>query len=158
MGIPSVSAEVAKTISEFCGDSFEVFEKRIQEEYKFSHISGVSYTAEKNIYNWYNDKSEQRLFRPLVRELKFGKEEKSDEKVNAFTDKQVAITGTISNLSRKDAFKLLELLGAKPTDYVTIDTDYLVVGSDPGSKKIANALQYKIKIIYENEFIELLKE
>ena len=39
------------------------------------------------------------------------------------------------------------MLGATPTDFVTVDTDYLVVGSDPGSKKIADALQYKIKII-----------
>ena len=157
MGIPSVSKEVANTISEFCLDSFENFEKRIEEEYKFSHISGVSFTAEKNIYNWYNDKTEQRLFRPLLRELKFGKEEKSDEKKNEFTDKQIAITGTISTLSRKDAFRLLELLGAKPTDAVSVETDYLVVGSEPGTKKIADALQYNVKIIYEKEFIEALR-
>ena len=157
MGIPSVSTETAKNISEFCLDSFEVFEQRIKEEYKFSHISGVSYTAEKNIYKWYNDKAEQRLFRPLLRELKFGKEEKNEEKKNEFTDKQIAITGTISTLSRKDAFRLLELLGAKPTDTVTLETDYLVVGSEPGTKKIANALQYNVKIIYEEAFIEMLK-
>jgi DNA ligase (NAD+) len=89
--------------------------------------------------------------------LKFTKEESRQEKKNALTGKQIAITGTISTLSRKDAYRLLELLGATPTDFVTVDTDYLVVGSDPGSKKIANALQYKIKMIYENEFIELLK-
>ena len=157
MGIPSVSKEVANIISEFCSDSFEIFEKRIEEEYKFSHISGVSFNAEKNIYNWYNDKTEQRLFKPLLRELKFGKEEKSDEKKNEFTEKQIAITGTISTLSRKDAYKLLELLGAKPCEIVTVDTDYLVVGTEPGTKNIANALQYNVKIIYEEEFIAILK-
>ena len=114
--------------------------------------------AEKNIYKWYNDKAEQRFFRPLLRELKFGKEEKSDEKKNDFTDKQIAITGTISTLSRKDAFRLLELLGAKPSDSVSVETDYLVVGSEPGTKKIADALQYNVKIIYEKEFIEKLKD
>lgn len=157
MDIPAVGTEVAKNISEFCDDSFEVFEKRIQDNYKFSHISGVSFTAEKNIYNWYNDKAEQKLFKPLLRELKFGKEEKTNKNTNEFTEKQVAITGTISTLSRKDAYRLLELLGATPSDTVTVDTDYLVVGSEPGTKKIANALQYNVKIIYEEEFIELLK-
>ena len=57
----------------------------------------------------------------------------------------------------EDAYKLLELIGAKPNDSVTIDTDYLVVGSEPGTKKIANAIQYNVKIIYENEFVELLR-
>ena len=94
----------------------------------------------------YNEQ-EEKLWRPLLRELKFGKEESRQEKKNALTGKQVAITGTISSLSRKDAYRLLEMLGATPTDFVTVDTDYLVVGSDPGSKKIADALQYKIKII-----------
>ena len=156
MGIPSVSVETAKNISEFCGGTFDEFEKRIKEEYKFSFISGVSYTAEKNIYKWYNDKDEQKLFMPLLRELKFGKEER-EEKKNAFTDKEIAITGTISTLSRKEAYRLLELLGAKPTDTVSVETDYLVVGSEPGTKKIASALQYNVKIIYEEAFIEMLK-
>ena len=157
MDIPSIGAEVGRIISEFCDGSFETFEKFIKEEYSFSHIGGVSYTAEKNIYKWYYNEQEEKLWRPLLRELKFGKEESRQEKKNALTGKQVAITGTISSLSRKDAYRLLEMLGATPTDFVTVDTDYLVVGSEPGSKKIANALQYKIKIIYENEFIELLR-
>ena len=157
MGIPSVSPEVAKNISEFCSDSFENFEQKIKEEYKFSHISGVSFTAEKNIYKWYNDKQEQKLYRPLLRELKFGKEQVEKQMANEFTDKKVAITGNISTLSRKDAYRLLELLGAKPCDTVSVETDYLVVGTEPGTKKIANALQYNVKIIYEQEFIEMLK-
>jgi DNA ligase (NAD+) len=113
--------------------------------------------AEQNIYKWYNDKKEERFWRPLLRELKFGKESRVNKRENEFTDKNVAITGTISTLSRKDAYKLLELIGAKPNDSVTIDTDYLVVGSEPGTKKIANAIQYNVKIIYENEFVELLR-
>ena len=44
-----------------------------------------------------------------------------------------------------------------PSDTVTVETDCLVVGSEPGTKKIANALQYNVKIIYEEEFIKLLK-
>ena len=158
MGIPSIGLEVARIINEFCEGSFEKFEKLIQEEYKFSHIGGISFTAEKNIYKWYNDKSEQRLYRPLLRELKFVDETKPKVEVkNAFSEKQIAITGTISTLSRKDAYRLLELLGAKPCEIVTVDTDYLVVGTEPGTKKIANALQYNVKIIYEQEFIEILK-
>lgn len=105
----------------------------------------------------YYNKNEEKLWRPLLRELKFVGETVSQEKTNAFTDKQVAITGTISNLSRKDIYRLLELLGAKPTDFVMVETDFLVVGSEPGTKKVANALQYNVKIIYEEEFIEILK-
>lgn len=157
MGIPKVGPEVGSVLNEYYYGSFEKFEEDIKNEYSFSHISGVPYMAEQNIYKWYNDKKEERLWRPLLRELKFGKESRVNKRENEFTDKNVAITGTISTLSRKDAYKLLELIGASLNDSVTIDTDYLVVGSEPGTKKIANAIQYNVKIIYENEFVELLR-
>ena len=157
MGIPKVGVEVASALNEYYYGSFEKFEEDIQNEYSFSHISGVTYSAEQNIYKWYNDKSEERFWRPLLKELKFGNQSRVVKRENAFTEKNVALTGTISTLSRKDAYQLLQLLGANPCDVVTIDTDYLVVGDAPGVKKIANALQYNVKIIYEKEFIEMLK-
>ena len=76
---------------------------------------------------------------------------------NAFTDTNVVITGTLSTLTRKQAHELLSLMGANPGDSVTHDTDYLIVGADPGGRKVAKALQYGTSIIYEREFAEMLE-
>jgi DNA ligase (NAD+) len=44
------------------------------------------------------------------------------------------ITGTLPTLSRKEAAALIERLGGRVTGTVTRVTDYLLAGSDPGSK------------------------
>jgi DNA ligase (NAD+) len=60
MGIPKVGPEVGSVLNEYYYGSFEKFEEDIKNEYSFSHISGVPYMAEQNIYKWYNDKKEMR--------------------------------------------------------------------------------------------------
>jgi DNA ligase (NAD+) len=44
------------------------------------------------------------------------------------------ITGTLPSLSREQAKELIESYGGKVTDSVSIKTDYLVLGENPGSK------------------------
>ena len=50
----------------------------------------------------------------------------------------------------------IRALGGKAGSDVTRKTDYLVVGADPGSK-LARAQSLGIKILDENEFLEMLE-
>ena len=43
-------------------------------------------------------------------------------------DKHIAITGILNFYRRDDAFSLIRICGGIPQDFVTMDTDYLVVG------------------------------
>jgi DNA ligase (NAD+) len=52
----------------------------------------------------------------------------------AFAGLTFVITGTLPTLSRKDAKRFIEERGGRVTGSVSGNTDYLVVGEDPGSK------------------------
>lgn len=65
----------------------------------------------------------------------------------------VCITGTF-DLKRKDLEKLLKEKGYKVTNQVTKNTDYLIVGEEPGGSKMNNAEKYKTKIINLEDLIK----
>lgn len=67
------------------------------------------------------------------------------------------ITGTLETLSRDEAQARLKELGAKTPSSVSKNTNYVVVGSNPGSKAI-KAQELGIKILSENELLELLNK
>ncbi|MBD2848492.1 NAD-dependent DNA ligase LigA [Paenibacillus sp. IB182496] len=73
-----------------------------------------------------------------------------------FHGKTVVLTGTLSALTRDDAAKRLEALGAKVTGSVSKKTDYVVAGDNAGSK-LAKARDLGIEVIEnEQEFLRLL--
>ena len=51
---------------------------------------------------------------------------------------------------------LLAALGARTTDTVTGETDYLLYGAVPGSKKIGEAVRHGVNMISEATFAEML--
>jgi DNA ligase (NAD+) len=65
------------------------------------------------------------------------------------------ITGTLPNLSREDAAARIEEAGGKVTGSVSKNTDYLLLGADPGSK-LAKAEKLGTEIIDEDAFLTLL--
>ncbi|MBF0102138.1 MAG: NAD-dependent DNA ligase LigA [Desulfobacterales bacterium] len=77
-------------------------------------------------------------------------------KPHALFGKVFVLTGTLTRLTRDQAKSQLEALGAKVTNSVTNRTDWLVVGSDPGSK-LDKAKTLGISVIDEIQFLELIK-
>jgi DNA ligase (NAD+) len=70
--------------------------------------------------------------------------------------KSVVITGELESMSRDEAQELVRRAGGKPTGSVSRETDYLVVGSDPGSNKMQAAEKYKTPILDEAAFLKLV--
>ena len=71
-----------------------------------------------------------------------------------FTGKTVVITGSIEGLNRKEIKAMVEKMGGKVTGSVSKNTDYVIVGENPGSK-YDRAVELEIDIIDEERLMEL---
>ena len=65
------------------------------------------------------------------------------------SDKTFVLTGTMPNLSRDEATRLIRTAGGKVTGSVSKKTDYLVAGDSPGSK-LAKAEEVGTEILDED--------
>ena len=70
--------------------------------------------------------------------------------------KTFCITGTFNNFSRDYLKDKINKESGKVTSSVSKRTDFLIAGDNPGNK-LNDAKSLKIKIINEQEFLELLK-
>jgi DNA ligase (NAD+) len=66
-------------------------------------------------------------------------------------------TGTLSQLSRREAQERVKALGAKLLSAVSANLNVLVVGEKPGSK-LKKAQELGVKVLSEDEFVALLRE
>jgi len=75
--------------------------------------------------------------------------------VGALTGKTFVLTGTLPTLSRDEAKQKIEAAGGKVSGSVSKKTDYVVSGSDPGSK-YDKAVELGIDILDEEKLLALL--
>ncbi|MDZ4759586.1 MAG: NAD-dependent DNA ligase LigA, partial [Alphaproteobacteria bacterium] len=66
------------------------------------------------------------------------------------------LTGTLPTLTRDDARAMIEARGNKVSGSVSRKTDYVVAGSDAGSK-LAKATELGVKILDEKQFLQLME-
>ncbi|MDI1352536.1 MAG: NAD-dependent DNA ligase LigA, partial [bacterium] len=82
-------------------------------------------------------------------------EKKSVNKEHPFFGKTMVLTGTLKNMGREEAKAILLALGAKVSGSVSAKTEYLIAGSEAGSK-LVKATELGVRILEENEFLQLI--
>ncbi len=70
-----------------------------------------------------------------------------------FLNKTVVVTGTLTHFNRNQIKETLTLLGAKVTNSISKNTDFLICGRDAGSK-LEKAKQLGITVLSEEQFME----
>ena len=159
LGIPMVGRHAGRDLDRYFNGSWVAFEQAIQDGFDFTQLPDFGETMHNNIYQWYADTDEAKLWRPLLEKIDFIKEN-NDMNINAnnpFNGKTVVATGKLEKYTREGIqMKLLEL-GAHPTSSVTKKTDYLIVGEKAGSK-LAKAQQLGVKTLTEQEFEDMIAE
>lgn len=158
IGIPLMGSEAAKLLHQYYYGSMGDFEQAIKDGFRFSHIAGISEAVERSIYTWYEDPMNQKTLHALMAELEFIGTRASGDGTNPFRDMQVVVTGTFNGFSRSEILELLESLGAITDNTVSENTDYLIYGAMPGSKKVGAALEHGVNMISEKSFAEMLQQ
>lgn len=154
LGIPMVGRHAGRELDKVFGGDWNAFEKAIQNGFDFTTLTDFGEMMHKNIYQWYADADEARLWRPLLEQITFIKTKENNTMTNPnnpFAGKTVVATGKLQNYTRDGIQSRLLELGAKPASSVTKKTDYLIVGEKAGSKLVkAHALG--IPTLTEQEF------
>ncbi len=81
--------------------------------------------------------------------------EKRQVKSEKFAGKSFVFTGGLANRSREEAGEIVQQHGGKVSGSVSKKTDYVVVGTDPGSKH-EKARELGVTILDESEFEKLV--
>lgn len=153
LGIREVGVKAARSLSLKLKNIENFFSAETED---MTGIEDIGEITAKYVYDYFR-KSETRY---IVDRLKsagvttaFSEDElPSDE--GKLTGKTFVLTGTLPNLSRNEAVELIEKAGGKTSSSVSKKTDYVVVGSDPGSK-LVKAQTLGVKIINESELLEM---
>ena len=74
-----------------------------------------------------------------------------------FKGLKFVLTGTLENFSRLDAQKLIESEGGECSSSVSKNTDYVLAGESAGSK-LDKATALGVKVISEQQFLDMLKK
>ncbi len=154
LGIPMVGRNAGRIIDREFGGSWELLESAIKDGFDFTILPDFGETMHNNIYKWYADKEEEKLWRPLLDHITFNKTEENTIMTNVnnpFAGKTVVATGKLVNYTRDGIQTRLLELGAKPASSVTKKTDYLIVGEKAGSK-LDKAHALGIPTLTEEEF------
>ena len=81
------------------------------------------------------------------------------EKLSAMlAGKKIVISGTFDHHSRPELKELIELHSGTNQSSVSKTTDYLLAGAGIGPKKLETATKLGVRIISEEEFMEMIGE
>ena len=119
-------------------------------------VPGIGPRIAESVARFFRDRHN----RTLVERLRSAGVPMADERPRANRERSLAgktfvITGSLASMSREEAKQRIEALGGKAASGVSRHTDFVVVGSDPGSK-FAKATKLGVRILDEKEFLQLL--
>lgn len=152
---------IGEETSELIANHFSTIEKIQKATVEtFDKIEGVGEVMAQSIYNWMHDKQNQKLLSRLLNHVKITKgrplQSSKSTKGDPLYDKVFVLTGTLSSMSRDEAKVKIKALGGKVSSSVSSKTDFVVMGEDPGTNKYEKAMELKIKILKEAEFINII--
>ena len=155
LGIRNVGKKVARILCEKYPSMDELINAKEEE---ISLIPDIGPIIASNVYNYFRDERNIEMIDILKEKglnMVYTSSKKEDETI--FTGKTVVLTGSLENFTRDEASEIIENMGGKTSSSVSKKTDYVLYGSEAGSK-LTKAQALGIKLITESDFLEMIKE
>ncbi|MBO7698342.1 MAG: NAD-dependent DNA ligase LigA, partial [Erysipelotrichaceae bacterium] len=125
-------------------------------EEELSSIKDIGPTTAEYIRDFFNEPSNIEMINQLkILGVNMEYIDNSVSNESVFNGKTVVLTGTLQKYSRNEATALLENLGANVSGSVSKKTDYVIYGTEAGSK-LDKANQLGVATLSEDEFEALL--
>ncbi|KER11116.1 MAG: DNA ligase [[Candidatus Thermochlorobacteriaceae] bacterium GBChlB] len=117
----------------------------------------VGDTIAESIFTYFQKPSTKMLIEKLTRAgVKMSSEQVERVKNARVENKTFVFTGTLESLKRDEASSMVLARGGKVSGSVSKKTDFVVAGSEAGSK-LEKAVQLGVKVLTEAEFRELMQ-
>lgn len=154
LGIRQVGSKAAKVLAIHFGTMDNLAQATIEELVGIDDIGEITADA---IITYFKDSSNLQLIENLKKNNVKLNYEKEDVVESIFSNKTVVLTGSLQQYSRSDAQAILEKLGAKVTSSVSQKTDFVIYGTEAGSK-LQKAQSLGVKTMTEEEFMEIVEK
>jgi DNA ligase (NAD+) len=155
LGIREVGEATAFSLAQHFGDLAKLEHADVGD---LQNIPDIGPIVAQHIVTFFKQKHNRDLIEKLLKAgIHWPKAEQIKQQGGAhkkFAGKTFVFTGTLSRLAREEAKARVQELGGKVSESVSSKTDYVVAGTDPGSK-LAKAEKLGVKIIDEEEFLKL---
>lgn len=155
LGIRYVGETTAKTLANAVN---HLLDFAVMNEEQLQQLEDVGVKVANSIHLFFKNEQNIEMLKQLEElGLKMTNEKKQSSADNTLLGQTFLFTGTMNKLKRSEAEEMVELHGGKLLTGVSSKLNYLVVGDDAGSKLEKAKKINTIRIISEDEFLELVK-
>ena len=154
LGIRYVGETTAKVLSKSVENIFDLAVFSLEE---LQELKDIGNKVSESIYEFFQNADNIIMLKTLAEKGVNIKGDKKEEVTGTLSGKTFLFTGTLQGLKRHDAEKLAEENGGKLLSTVSSNLNYLVTGDAAGSK-LEKAKKIKtIKIINEQDFLNMIQ-
>ncbi len=151
LGVPQVGEATAKALAEHFARLDRLMDASEEE---LQEVRDVGPEVAASIHRFFAEKQNRKVIRRL---LELGVRPAPVTKPKGpLAGKKFVLTGGLAAMTRPEAQRRVEALGGRLASSVSKETDYVVVGADPGSK-LARAKKLGVRILEEAAFLRLLE-
>ena len=152
LGIRYVGAKTSKILAQHFSNIDEMINAEPEDFLKIDEIGEkIAYS----LYNFFRNEESLRTIRKL-QEAGVNFSSEKEEIKNKLNGAKFLVTGTLSHYKRNEIKELIEQNGGNVISAVSKNLDYLIVGENPGSKLEKAKKLGTVKIISEDEFLEMI--
>ncbi len=153
LGIAHVGEETAISLANYFKD---INSWRKLKPADLDQIDDIGPVVSQSIIDWLTVTENQSLLSDLIKQGVEVLSAKTRLASTQLSGKKIVVTGTLVNLSRDEAKEKIRESGGDWVSSVSKNTDFVVVGDNPGSKA-RKAKDLGVKIISEKELLEMIK-
>ncbi|MCX7628130.1 MAG: NAD-dependent DNA ligase LigA [Methylophilaceae bacterium] len=152
LGIRNVGEATAKDLARFFGSFDKLAEADME---TLQRVPEVGPVVAASIVNFFAEPHNREVIAQLRAHGVTWEEGGPEGQGGALAGKTLVLTGTLPSMTREEARELIEAAGGKVAGSVSKKTDYVVAGSEAGSK-LAKAQALGIPVIDERGLMQLL--
>lgn len=153
LGIRHVGAGAARELAERFGSIQKLMDATFED---LTAIPAIGPKIAASIVRYFNEPHNRELIKKLIDSGVNVFEKVSSDIPQTLAGKTFVVTGTLTSYSRSEVEEVIRNHGGKAVSSVSKNTNYVLAGSEPGSK-LQKAQELGVKIITEDQFKELLE-